>query len=509
VSHARVEITHHEHARLGSSSARQYRTLVEGKMGIPATRAIHDRMKQFPPRNFTRYLLIVKLTTIASIVTSPFWLGVLFFTNPQKYSFASSLICVPLLAIAGAVVVAHFTQGDPYLRRLLMAGLVAHMVASAVFLWMAFFIYGGTVDAFHYWTVGLQLAEQFHVVGWSVFQPPYWSTNLINNICGIAALLIGDALPTLFIAFSLVSLAGGYMFYRAFTVAFPYGDRWLFGLLVVLSPSILFWSSFVGKDALIQYFIAVTCFGFAKLTQRPGLKSALACAIGLAGALLIRAHVAAMLAIAMTFPYVVGKTRPGGTNKAARIILIPVLLGGTYFLITQAQSFLYSNLNNDNSMGAFQEAEAITKSSQIGGSAFNEGTSLPMRIAESPFLMFRPFPWEMHNVMALEPAVESVGWVLLCWFRRREIRSTLRHWRDPYTGFLLMYSVFFLIMFGGAISNFGILLRQRIMVAPLVLMLICARQKSLVQIAPRRPGKNAWVAPLASMSRPDRIRTGA
>ena len=56
------------------------------------------------------------------------------------------------------------------------------------------------MDAFHYWTVGLQLAEKFQIAGWTAFQPPYWSTNLINNICGIATLLIGDALPTLFIA---------------------------------------------------------------------------------------------------------------------------------------------------------------------------------------------------------------------------------------------------------------------------------------------------------------------
>ena len=55
---------------------------------------------------------------------------------------------------------------------------------------------------------------------------------------------------------------------------------------------------------------------------------------------------AAMLAIAMTFPYAVGRARAGGANIAARIILVPVLLGGTYFLISQAQSFLYSNLNS-------------------------------------------------------------------------------------------------------------------------------------------------------------------
>ncbi len=448
-------------------------------MGIPATKAIHDRINPVSSRNATRYLLVVRLVATASIVTCPFWLAALFLTSPQDYSFTSSLICVPLLAIVSAVMIAHFTQSDSYLRRLLMAGLVAHMAASSVFLWVGFFVYGGTVDAFHYWTMGLQLAKEFQIVGWNAFHAPYWSTNLINNICGLAALLIGDALPTLFIAFSLVSLAGGYLFYRTFMIAFPDGDRLLFGLLVILSPSLLFWSSFIGKDSLIQFFIALTCLGFAKLTQRPTPKGALLCAIGLTGALLVRAHVASMLAIAITFPYAVGKPRVGGVSKAARIVLIPVLAGGTYLLISQAGSFI--DLQSGNSTSVFQEADTITRTSQIGGSAFNEGTPLPVRIAESPFLLFRPFPWEMHNVMALAPAIESVGWLFLCWFRRREIWSTLRHWRDPYVGFLLMYSVVFLITFGGAISNFGILLRQRIMMTPLVLMLICAKQKPLVR----------------------------
>jgi len=474
-------------------------------MGLSAARVGHDRISVGPARNVARYVFVAKVVTVVSIVTCPFWLVALFFSSPQDYSVTSSLVCVPLLAVAGAVAVMHFTQSDPYLRRLMTAGFLAHMAASSLFLWVGFHVYGGITDAFHYWTIGLQLAEGFQIVGWAAFHGPYWSTNLIDNLCGVATLLIGDALPALFIAFALVSLAGGYLFYRAFTIAFPNGDRWLFGLLVVLSPSILFWSSFVGKDALIQYFIGLTCFGFARLTQRPGPRGVLLCAIGLTGALLVRAHVASMLAIAITFPYVVGKSRAGGASTAARAILIPVLLGGTYLLIGQAGSLI--DLQSDKSTSVFQEADALTKTSQTGGSAFNEGTSLPVRIAESPFLLVRPFPWEMHSLLAVAPALESVGLIFLCWYRRREIWSTLRHWRDPYVGFLVTYSVIFLITFGGAISNFGILLRQRIMVTPVVLMLICAQQKRMVQRGPRSSGKDSWLAGAAGMSRSNRIPT--
>lgn len=467
-------------------------------MGIPATRVIHESIKAAPQRNIVQYTRIIRLLAFASIATSPLWLVALFFSDPQDYSYASSLVCVPLLAIICAVAISHFTQADPYLRRLAMASLVAHMVASSVFLWVGIVIYGGVADTFHYWTVGMGIASEFPIVGWSVFQPPYWSTNLIYNLCGLAALLIGDAMPALFIASAFVSLVGGCLFYRAFVIAFPDGDRWLFGLLVLFLPSILFWSSFIGKDAPIQFFIALTCLGFAELTQRSSSRGILYCALGLTGTMLVRAHVAAMLAIAMTFPFAVGKPKAGGTGKAAKIILIPVLCVGTYFFISQAQSFLLANGDDANRSGnatsAAMIADAETKNSQIGGSAFNQGASLPVRIVESPFLLFRPFPWEMRTPMALAAAVESVGLMALCWRRRREIWLMLRHWRDPYTGFILMYTVVFMIAFGGAISNFGILLRQRIMMTPVVLMLLCAGQKSPVSRVPSKQGRNMRMA---------------
>ena len=458
-------------------------------MDIPAARAIHDRV-QVDPHHLTRCVLAIRLVAVVSIITSPLWLSALFFSiDPHYYSFTLSLIGVPLLVLVSAVVILHFTQRDPYLRRLLLTGLAARMAASGIYLWVGLTIYLGSVDAIHYWSVGQRLAYDFQTAGWSVFQPPYWSTNLICNISGIAMILIGDALPALFIAFALVPLAGGYLFYRAFTLAFPDGDRWLFGLLSVLSPSLLYWSSFIGKDSLIQSFIALTCLGFAHITHRPSLGSVLLCAVGLAGTLLIRPHVAVIAAIAIMAPYVVGRSRTGG--GATRILLIPLLAVATYFLVSEAREFLFSTTNSENSISAYQEAETITKNTQLGGSAFNQGTSLPTRIAGFPFLMFRPFPWEMHNVMSLISAVESLGLMALCWVRRREIWSTLRHWRDPYVCFLVTYFIVFSVTFSGAISNFGILARQRIMMTPLVFMLLCVKQKLPVRLISQRLRNNA------------------
>src|SRR5580700_5046384 len=115
-------------------------------MGIPLLSTLHDPIKLGQLRRISHYALIVKFVGVAMIISSPFWLGSLFFTSPRDYSYTSSLICVPLIAIACAVGVAHFTQNDPYLRRILMVGLIAHMAASSVFLWIGWFMYGGAVD---------------------------------------------------------------------------------------------------------------------------------------------------------------------------------------------------------------------------------------------------------------------------------------------------------------------------------------------------------------------------
>jgi hypothetical protein len=474
-------------------------------MGISRATVSYDQTEVALSRRVGRYLRIVRFVLIASVITCPLWLGALFFASPGANSITSSLVYIPLLVMAGIFAVANLTRHDAYLRRLMFASLWAHMAASAVFLWIGIVVYYGIADAFHYWTVGLMRAADFQSLGWAAFPGPYWSTNLIGNICGVAILLIGDALPTLFIAFTLVSLVGTYLFYRAFEIAFPNGDRWLFGVLVALLPSLLFWSSFVGKDALIQFFIAMTCFGFARLIERTDLSGILTCAIGLVGVLLIRVHIAIMLAIAASFPFAIGRSRAGGPNLILKILLIPLLAGGTYLLIRNAWSML--DLPDNTSASILDQENSAAFNSQIGGSAFNGGATLPVRIAESPFLLFRPFPWEVHNLIGFASAAESLGWICLCWYRRREIWWTIRHWRDPYIGFLLVYAAVFMVMFAGAINNFGILLRQRIMLTPLALMVVCAKSKPQEQDGTRESGKNSRLVWASGRLRSDRIST--
>ena len=418
-----------------------------------------------------RYTRLARLTAMGCLLSSPIWLWALFFSISQDVD-VPSLIFVPLIVVACVAAFLPLWRGQPYLRQLLRAGILARLAAASLYLWVGVFVYG-SVDAFHYWSVGMQRAHDFSVVGWGAFQPPFWSTNLINNICGFIMVMIGNTLPGLCVLFALAALWGGYFFYRAFCIAFPTGDTSLYGILVFLLPSSLFWSSTIGKDALAQLFIGLTAFGFAKVCRKVEPRSLLTCAIGIAGVLVVRPHIAAMLAVAVTLPFALGKARGGWRNMAAKIVLVPLLISVSLLVVSTGRRV--RRVGAADSQSGIETANRLTKNTQIGGSAFNSGQSLPVRLAEAPLLMFRPFPWEVSGGMAAVACIEALGLLWFAWKRRRGLMAARRNWREPFVAFILMYSLVFSVAFAAVTSNFGILVRERIMMVPLLLMLFCAK----------------------------------
>jgi hypothetical protein len=92
-------------------------------------------------------------------------------------------------------------------------------------------------------------------------------------------------------------------------------------------------------------------------------------------------------------------------------------------------------------------------------------------------LFFRPFPWEARNGQSAVAAIEGLFLAWLAWTRRKQLSLVIRNWREnPFVFFALMFVVEFSIIFSAAISNFGLLVRQRVMAMPFLIMLLCARE---------------------------------
>jgi hypothetical protein len=435
-------------------------------------------------RAWARYFNIAKLAAFVAVLCSPFALWGLFWTSPRDYPFLSSMFYVPLVICGCAMLLSRVWRGDRFVKLLLGTGIAVRVVAAGAYVWLGFVVFNVTVDAFHYWNEGMVRASEFSGIGWAAFRPPWSSTNLICNICGIITLVVGNAMPTLFVIFALAGLWGAYFFYRAFCIAFPNGDRGLYGLLIVLLPSIVYWSSAISKDALEQLFIGMAAYGFARVVREMNAKAVIICAVGIAGATAARPHVGAMLAVGMLLPFTMGKTRGGWVTVSAKVLMIPILAAATYFTLRQASDFV--GVEGSDFKSSVTRLKGQGQNTETGGSAYNEGESLSRRVIQGPFLPFRPFPWEVHSAMAAVAALEGLGLLFFAWSRRRDLWALLHQWRDPYVLFILVYSLEFAVIFAAATSNFGILVRQRIMMVPVFLMLLCVK-KPLSNAAARVP----------------------
>jgi len=290
-------------------------------------------------------------------------------------------------------------------------------------------------------------------------------------ICGALQILIGPAFPSMSVIFSMLSFWGEFFAYRAFCTAFPKGDRYILGILLFFLPSIVFWPSTIGKDALIMLFIGLCVYGFALVNHQPSSRAFFYLGLGLLGTMVVRPHIAAMLVISMTAPYLVANNRRGAAAALTKMIGFALLLGGTYFIALQARTFLqFDDVN-----GGMTAIDNVNRSNHYGNAAIGQNESALARAISAPVLLFRPFIWEVHNIPSTLASIEGLLLLLFTWRRRRELLEMLRRWKiDSFAAFLLVYTVQFSIIFAGAMSNFGLLARQRVMLLPFALMLLTA-----------------------------------
>lgn len=415
------------------------------------------------------YMLASKAVGLVTLLLAPLWFSALLFAGDYEYTTAIGLI--PLLVIFNLGLVVLVSRRDPLLRMTMISATILKVASAGVYLVMSYRVYESGADALHYFTVGQDLVSNFWARGDWPLMMPLWSTNLLNTLTAYVIILVGASLPAIFVIFALVSLWGSYFFYRAFCAAFPAGNRAAALLMFFFVPSVMFWTACIGKDAVIALFLGMTAYGFALSRVRPAVPSYLLLGAGLLGTMAVRPHVAAMLATAIVMPYLFSRNRRGMVGAVYKGFGIALLTAASVFMVTQAKDFLQVS----DFKSASKTLEHITTVNRLGGSAYGAQTSLPVRVALAPFLLFRPLPWEAHNLQSGVAALEGLVLLVFFWRARKGMLQLLRDWRaNPYVLLILLYAVEFCLAFAAASSNFGTLSRMRVMLLPFALMLLCA-----------------------------------
>jgi len=409
------------------------------------------------------------------IVTAPVWAYFLFF--PRGYSYAVGLAVVPVLVLVNAFLIARVSKKDALLAKLLPIAFLAKLAAASIYLFLIEHVMEGG-DALAYHQVGSQIASDFLATrDWASFTISRAGMGgagpslFICDLTGLLYLVTGSSISSGIVVFSTVAFWGQYLAYRTFTLAFPSGERSRAALLLFLYPSIVFWTATIGKDAIIGFLICLAAYGFARLVRAPGIRAYFYLAIGLLGEYFVRPHIAAILALAFTGAYVFGRNLRGIFGVAVKIVTIPLLAFGSVVLFRGAQQFLYAESFSQ----MLVKADTVTRNTNIGHSAIGTvGGSLFGRMATAPFLLFRPFPWEINNFQAAMACAETLFLLGLLWAFRGQLKVAAQRWRtETFLLFAILYVIEFTMILGATFFNIGLIARQRVMMFPFVLMLLC------------------------------------
>jgi len=156
----------------------------------------------------------------------------------------------------------------------------------------------------------------------------------------------------------------------------------------------------------------------------------------------------------------------------ATVVALVVLLAMGTILLPQMLSFF-----NVEDLSPQSVTSVLDKTAAQTGEGSSHFT--PVRVTDplqyglaGATVVLRPFPWEAHNNDALMSSLETVGLLVVIGFSWQRLLSVVTLWRRRgYVTFAAVFVMLFVWAFS-AISNFGILVRQRSLMLPFLFVLL-------------------------------------
>ena len=396
-----------------------------------------------------------------------------------------------LAAVAFGQFFARRHPDEPWLPKLLVAGVIVKLVGSILRFYVLTTEQGTHGDSSVYDDYGRRLFDAW-VSGGPV--PDHTSgaaagTAWVRWFTGIVYYVFGPDMLNGFLIFGLFALIGTYLWYRAGVEAVPFLNKRLYFLLLFFAPSIAFWPSSIGKEAIMQLGLGAVALGSARLLKQRVFQGIL---IALPGAWLlynVRPHLLAFATFAASVAYVIGRVRRGRGGLESTSLFRPVgmviVVLLAFLAFSQAAEFL--GMKDFSLSSIEQELTEQTGRTSQGGSEVETGkTSLtPLSVPQGIVkVLLQPFPWEVETRFQFLASFECALMALFILYRIRSVTLSLSRARTtPFLiycwTFVLLYAVTF-----ASVANYGLLTRQRSLALPALFVLLA------VEPALARTGKS-------------------
>ncbi len=328
-----------------------------------------------------------------------------------------------------------------------------------------------TGDAFSYHEAGGELAHF-----WRDLQVPV----TIGRSAGtrfteiVTSLLYAPGVPTMmggFLIFGFLSFAGVVFFYLAFRRSTPSRLHKPYALAVFFLPSLVFWPTAIGKDALMVLALGAAALGAAIVYGGSYARGLPLIAGGLALATGVRAHVATMMAAGVVLGFILWKRSARSTGAFGRLVVTAAAVIALFALGSVAAKSLGFGQDVQTLEDFLGETERRT--AQGGSAVSGSPVSSPIDIPEATLrVLFRPLPYEAADAPTFLSSLEGAALLFLVLLRFPTMLRNLRYVRRyPYLLLAIGFSGAFIVAFS-SIFNLGILARQRSQVLPFVLAVL-------------------------------------
>ncbi len=290
-----------------------------------------------------------------------------------------------------------------------------------------------------------------------------------------------DSYHAMKVSFSMVGLLAIYLFYRA-SVIFLRRENIRVFYMLALFPSILFWSSILGKEPIILLGMALYTYGVVGWYRSRGLYYLFMIALGIALTMFIRQWMGLILLLPLIVFALHGIR--GGLQKVMFAVFVVSIF-----------SFFFNQFSEQMNIGTIQDmletTDTISRGFATGGSGQEiamEFASINDMVAFAPLgiftALFRPLPGEILNPFGLLAGLENL--VLLSLLLLAIKRTGWREARQP----LVIWAIFLVVIWAavyGFVSyqNLGTAVRFKLQILPVLvgLLLYLARRRSRALIS--------------------------
>jgi hypothetical protein len=393
---------------------------------------------------------------------------------PYNHQLALGIL---LAIVVGATYwVPRAAAKDPDISTFWLGSALAVKIVGALTRYVMLQVVFGGGDAVAYHEMGVDHYQMARELDFSFVEPPYFGTVFVEDATAFLYAVTGPTMLGAFLIFSLLAFIGTWLFYRAARLSFPGGDGRLYFFLLFFLPTMAFWPSSLGKDALVVFGLGVATWGLAKLLKGISVGSALQMTAGVAVTFGVRPAVGVMFAAgaAVAFLFHPGKLRSPLSRPLSWVFLGPIM--AAVLVVATAQALEYEQLEAD--VTSVVEEYVATRERLVGeGGSVIEG---PLPTSPGGFgqavltVLFRPFPWELADPLAAAAGLESLFILAIFLLRLKPGWRALRNgWRGGMVVCALIM-VIALIAPLTAAANFGLLVRQRAQLLPFLFLILTA-----------------------------------